>query len=42
MQELSDSIERPNLQSMGIEVGEEVQTKDICNVFKKIIKFPKS
>jgi hypothetical protein len=27
---------------MGIEEGEEVQVKRICNVFKKIIKFPKS
>jgi hypothetical protein len=27
MQELSDSIKRPNLRNMGIEEGEEVQAK---------------
>jgi hypothetical protein len=36
MQELTDSIKRPNLRIMGIE-GEEVQAKGICNVFNKII-----
>jgi chromosome segregation ATPase len=35
MQELSDSIKRPNLRIMGIE-KEEVQTKGICNIFNKI------
>jgi hypothetical protein len=37
MQELSDSIKRPNLRIMGIE-EEEVQTKGICNIFNKIIR----
>jgi hypothetical protein len=35
MQELSDSIKRPSLRIMGIEEGEEVQAKGICNIFKK-------
>jgi chromosome segregation ATPase len=37
MQELSDSIKTPNLRIMGIEEGEEVQTKGICKIFNKII-----
>jgi hypothetical protein len=37
MQELIDSIKRPNLRIMGIEEEEEVQTKGICNIFNKII-----
>jgi hypothetical protein len=37
MQELSNSIKRPNLQIMGIEEGEEVQVKGIHNIFNKII-----
>jgi hypothetical protein len=37
MQKLSDSIKRPNLQIMGIEEREEVQTKGIHNIFNKII-----
>jgi predicted nuclease with TOPRIM domain len=37
MQELTDSIKRPNLRIMGIEEGEEVQTKGMCNIFNKII-----
>jgi hypothetical protein len=37
MQELSNSIKRPNLRIMGIEEGEEVQVKGICNIFNKII-----
>jgi hypothetical protein len=32
MQELSNSIKRPNLRIMGIEDGEEVQTKGIRNI----------
>jgi hypothetical protein len=42
VQELTDSIKRPNLRIMGIEEGEEVQAKEICNIFNKIIteKFP--
>jgi hypothetical protein len=36
MQELSDSIKRPNLRTMGTE-REEVQAKGICNIFNKII-----
>jgi hypothetical protein len=43
MQELCDSIERPNLQIMGIEKGEEMQAKSKWNIFYKIIaeNFPK-
>jgi archaeosine-15-forming tRNA-guanine transglycosylase len=37
MQELSDSIKRPNMRIMGIDEGEEVQTKGIHNIFNKII-----
>jgi hypothetical protein len=37
MQELTSSIKRPNLRIMGIEEGEEVQSKGICNIFNKII-----
>jgi chromosome segregation ATPase len=37
MQELTDSIKRPNLRIMGIEEGEEVQAKGIHNVFNKTI-----
>jgi hypothetical protein len=37
MQELSDSIKRPNLRIMGIEDGEEVQAKGIYNILNKII-----
>jgi uncharacterized protein YjaZ len=37
MQELIDSIKRPNLRIMGIEEGEEVQAKGIHNIFNKII-----
>jgi hypothetical protein len=36
MQELTDSIKRPNLRIMGIE-GEEVQGKGMSNIFNKII-----
>jgi hypothetical protein len=44
MQELTDSIKRPNLRIMGIEEGEEVQAKGNCNIFKKSNNrtFPKS
>jgi chromosome segregation ATPase len=37
MQELTDSIKRPSLRIMGIEEGEEVQTKGMHNIFYKII-----
>jgi hypothetical protein len=37
MQEFTDSIKRPNLRIMGIEKGEEVQAKGMCNIFNKII-----
>jgi hypothetical protein len=37
MQELTDSIKRPNLRIMGIEEGEEMQTKGMHNTFNKII-----
>jgi chromosome segregation ATPase len=37
MQDLTKFIKRPNLRIMGIEEGEEVQAKGICNIFNKII-----
>jgi hypothetical protein len=37
MQELTNSIKRPNLRIMGIEEGEEVQAKGMHNIFNKII-----
>jgi chromosome segregation ATPase len=37
MQELTNSIKRPNLRIMGIEEGEEVKAKGIHNIFNKII-----
>jgi hypothetical protein len=37
MQELTNSIKRPNLRIMGIEEEEEVQSKGTCNIFNKII-----
>jgi hypothetical protein len=37
MQKLTDSIKRPNLRIMGTEEGEEVQAKEMCNTFNKII-----
>jgi chromosome segregation ATPase len=37
MQELTNSIKRPNLRLMDIEEGEEVQAKVIHNIFNKII-----
>jgi hypothetical protein len=37
MQELSDSIKRPNLRIMGTEEGEEEQAKGIRNISNKII-----
>jgi chromosome segregation ATPase len=37
MQELTDSIKRPNLRIMSIGEGEEVQEKGIRNIFNKII-----
>jgi hypothetical protein len=37
MQELTDSIKRPNLRIMGLEEGEEVQANGICNIFNKIV-----
>jgi hypothetical protein len=37
VQELTNSIKRPTLRIMGIEEGEEVQAKGICNIFNKII-----
>jgi septal ring factor EnvC (AmiA/AmiB activator) len=37
MQELSDSIKRPNLRIMGIEEGEEVQAKGMHDTINKII-----
>jgi uncharacterized membrane-anchored protein YhcB (DUF1043 family) len=42
MQELSDSIKRLNLRITGIEGGEEMQAKGICNIFNKMTteKFP--
>jgi chromosome segregation ATPase len=37
MQEFTDSIKTPKLRIMGLEEGEEVQAKEICNIFNKII-----
>jgi heat shock protein HslJ len=37
MQELTDSIKRPNLRITGIEEGEEVHAKGMCNIFNKTI-----
>jgi hypothetical protein len=37
MQELTDSIKRPNLRIMGIDKGEKVQAKGMNNIFNKII-----
>jgi hypothetical protein len=37
MQEFTDSIKRPNLRIMGIEEGEEVHIKGMCNMFNKIL-----
>jgi hypothetical protein len=37
MQELTDSIKRPNLRIIGIEEGEGVQAKGMHNIFNKII-----
>jgi hypothetical protein len=42
MQELTNSIKRPNLRIMGIEEGEEVQAKGIPNIQQNNKKFPKS
>jgi hypothetical protein len=36
MQDITNSIKRPNLRIMGIEEGEEVQATGIFNIFKKI------
>jgi hypothetical protein len=36
MQELTESIKRPNLKIIGTEEGEEVQAKGIHNIFNKI------
>jgi hypothetical protein len=43
MQELFDSINRPNTRIMGIEEGEKVQAKSISNIVSKITakNFPK-
>jgi Mg2+ and Co2+ transporter CorA len=37
VQKLTESIKRPNLRIMGVEKGEEVQTKGMRNIFNKII-----
>jgi hypothetical protein len=37
MQELTDSIKRPNLRITGIEKGDEVQAKGMRTIFNKII-----
>jgi hypothetical protein len=37
MQEISESIKRSNLRTMGNEEGEEVQTKGIHSIINKII-----
>jgi chromosome segregation ATPase len=38
IQELTDSIKRPNLRIMGIEEGQEVQAKGMCKIVNKIIR----
>jgi Mg2+ and Co2+ transporter CorA len=38
MHELTESIKRPNLRIMGIEEGEEVQARRMCNILNKIIR----
>jgi hypothetical protein len=42
MQDISDTMKRPNLKIMGIEEGEEIQSKGIDNLFNRMIaeKFP--
>jgi TolA-binding protein len=37
MQEFTNSFKTPNLRIMGIDEGEEVQAKGMCNIFNKII-----
>jgi hypothetical protein len=37
LQELTDSIKRPNQRTTGIEEGEEFQAKGIRNIFNRII-----
>jgi hypothetical protein len=37
MQELTNTIKRPNVRIMGIEEGEEVQAKGIHDIFNKVI-----
>jgi archaeosine-15-forming tRNA-guanine transglycosylase len=37
MQELTNSIKRPNWRIMGMEEGEEVQAKGMRNIFNKLI-----
>jgi hypothetical protein len=37
MQELTDSIKRPNLRIMDIEEGEEMQATGMCNIVNKVI-----
>jgi hypothetical protein len=37
IQELTNSIKRPNLRIMGIEEGEQVQAKGMCYIFNKVI-----
>jgi chromosome segregation ATPase len=37
MQELTDTIKRPNLRIMGTDEGEGVQEKVMCDIFNKII-----
>jgi hypothetical protein len=42
MQELTDTIKRPNLRIIGIEEGEVVQEKGMCNIFSYTLKTQKS
>jgi TolA-binding protein len=37
MQEFTNSFKTPNLRIRGIDEGEEVQAKGMCNIFNKII-----
>jgi hypothetical protein len=38
MQEISNSIKRPNLRIMGIEEGKRCKAKGIHNIFNKIVR----
>jgi TolA-binding protein len=37
IKEKTEEIKRPNLRIMSIKEGEEIQAKEICNIFNKVI-----